>query len=140
MKTLDEIINNEHYTRLNAQLVQRSIELAGIIRQAMQDAEIDEISRYAVRTISSNAGYSDTSLYITAVKGTEAGRETLYFNLEKSASSYFCNDLHCWIEAAKGRARLTFLRDARSLLDEIDAIKQRRIADIEDALKAAVNI
>ena len=140
MKTLDEIINNENYERLNGALVSRSIELAEKIRKAMRSAEVTEVGDYSIRTVRSNSGFSDTALYIAAEVDTVWETCTEYRSLENSTSGYYCNDFHRWIEAAKGRDRLKFLNDARSILDEIESIKQRRIASVEDALKAVANL
>ena len=135
MKTLDEIINNENYKRLNRALIDRSIELATKIHEAMRSAEITEIGDYSIRTVKSHSGYSDTSLYILAQ--TESDYETYpeYRSLEDRTSRYYCNDFNCWIEAAKGKDRLKFLNDAKSILNEIYTIKQERIANVEKALK-----
>lgn len=136
MKTLDEIINNANYERLNGALVERSIELAEKIRKAMRSAEISEVGDYSIRTVRSNSGFSDTALYISVEIDTDWGTETGYRSLEDSTSVYYCNDFNCWIEAAKGRDRLKFLNDAKSILEEIDAIKQNRIDDVKNALEA----
>lgn len=136
MKTLDEIINNENYERLNGALVERSIELAEKIREAMRSAEITEIGDYSIRTTSSRSGFSDTSLYVVAKVGNEWGCELEHRNLETTESKYFCNDFNCWIKAAKGKDRLKFLNDARDILNEIESIKQKRMKEVENALNA----
>lgn len=130
MKTLDEIINNENYTRLNKLLVERSIEIAQKIREAMHSADVDRVGDYCIRTVKSNAGYSDTALYL--MTDTDD-----YCCLEREQNGYYCNDYNCYIEAATGRDRLKLLNDARSIIDEIDAIKQQSIANMIDALEAA---
>ena len=140
MKTLDEIINNAEYTRLNGALVDRSIELAEKIREAMRSAEIKEIGDYSIRTVSTRSGFSDTSLYIEAEVESNWGCEPEYRDLESSKSGYYANDFNCWIEAAKGRDRLKFLNDAKSILEKIEAIKQKRMDDVESALKAVENL
>lgn len=58
MKTLDQIINNENYTRLNGALIDRSVELAEKIRKAMVSADIKEIGDYSIRTVRSYSGFS----------------------------------------------------------------------------------
>ena len=140
MKTLDEIINNESYEKLNGALKERTYELAKKIREAMRSAEVTEIGDYSIRTVRSNSGYSDTSLYILAEAGHDYESYPEYRNLEDEKSYYYCNDFHCWIEAAKGKDRLKFLNDAKSILEEIEAIKQKRMADVEEALKATENL
>lgn len=132
MKTIDEIINNEKYKRLNGALVDRSIEIAGKIRQAMQTAEIQQVGDYSIQTVRSNCGYSTTDLYVRV----ECDDYPEYHCLETKISDYYCNDFHCWIEQATGKERLKFLNDAKSVMEKIDAIKQKRIEDVEEALKA----
>ena len=135
MKTLDEIINNSHYEKLNGALVERSIELAEKIRQAMDSAEITEVGDYSIQTVKSGSGFSDTSLYIEIESD-----DLKYHNLESRRSGYYANDFNCWIEAATGRDRLNFLNDACSILEEIDAIKHKRMEDVEKALKSVENL
>lgn len=139
MKTLEEIINNENYKKINTALIDRSIELAGKIREAMQSAEIEEIGDYSIRKVSSNSGFSDTSLYIYCL-GSYDDPEPEYRSLETSESRYYTGDFNCWIEAAKGKDRLKFINDAKSILEEIDAIKQKRMKDIDNALKEVENL
>lgn len=141
MKTLDEIINNENYKKLNGALIDRSIELAEKIREAMRSAEITEIGDYSIRTVrSGRCGYSDTSLYIEAEVESNWGCEPEYHNLEATESKYFCGDFDCWIDAAKGKDRLKFLNDAKSILEEIESIKQKRMEEVEKALKEVESI
>lgn len=140
MKTLDEIINNENYEKINGALVYRSIELAEKIRNAMLSAELTEIGDYSIRTVRSNSGFSDTALYIEVEIDNEYELVTGYRNLETKESRYFVHDFNSWIEAAKGSDRLKFLNDARSIIDEIDNIKQRRVDDVEKALKSVEDL
>ena len=137
MKTLDQIINDGNYNRLNGALVERSKELAKKIRIAMRSAEITEIGDYSILTVKSYSGFSDTALYIRCECDFDGYPETEYRSLEQSTSSYFAGDFNCWVVAAKGRDRLKFLNDARSILDAIDAIKAERIANVEQALIVA---
>lgn len=133
MKTLDEIINNAEYKRLNGALLDRSIELAEKIRKAMVSAEIQSLDVYYIRTVRSRSGDSDTSLYI-AVRDDDGEFE--FRSLEHSDSYYFMRDFNCWITAAEGKDRLKFINDAKMLLSEIDEEKQKRIDDINSALDA----
>lgn len=136
MKTIDEIINNAHYEKLNGALCERTKEIAEKIRDAMYSAEITEIGDYYIRTVQSHSGFTDTILYIETEVDTNWGCDTKYRNLEISKSRYYMNDFNCWIEAANGKDRLKFLNDAKNILEEIDNIKQKRITDIENALKS----
>lgn len=139
MKTLDEIINNAPYEKLNGSLIDRSIELAKKIRLAMTSAEITEIGDYSIHTVRSHSGHSDTSLYIEAESDGFSDYPD-YRCLEWTRSHYFVGDIDCWVDAAKGRDRLKFLNDARSILEEIEAIKQKRMTDVELALKTVENL
>lgn len=136
MKTLDEIINNENYKKLNGALIDRSIELAEKIREAMRSAEITELGDYSIRTVSSHSGFSDTSLYIEVDVESNWGGETEYRCLETSESRYLMNDFNCRIKAAKGKDRLKFLNDAKDIINEIETIKQKRMKEVENALNA----
>ena len=138
MKT--EIINNENYTKLNDALVERSIGLAEKIREAMRSAEIEEIGDYSIRTVRTNSGFSDTALYIEAAVDSNWGAIPEYHSLETTESRYYMGDFNCWIEAAKGKDRLKFLNDAKSILEEIDKIKQKRMSEVENALKVVEDL
>lgn len=129
MKTLDEIINNEKYEKLNGALVVRSIELAAKVRQAFYSADIEKLGDYSIGTVKSRSGYSDTSLYIL----TENGE---YRSLENDVTHYFAGDYNCEILAARGCDRLQFLNCAKSILAKIDAIKEKRIKEISEALES----
>lgn len=135
MKTLDEIINNKNYTKLNGALVERSIELAEKIRDAMMSAEIKEIGDYSIRTVRTCSGFTNTSLYIYADDSEPEHR-----SLENSKSGYYIGDYNCWVQAAKGKDRLKFLNDAKSILEEIDKIKQERMSEVENALKVVEDL
>ena len=140
MKTLDEIINNAPYEKLNGALIERSMELAEKIRQAMRSAEITEVGDYSIRTVRTRSGFSDTALYIEVESNDYWRSEPEYHSLEQTTSGYYTGDFNCWIQAANGRERLKFLNDARSIIEEIDAIKQKRMEDVEKALKSVENI
>lgn len=140
MKTLDEIINNENYTKLNGALVERSIELAEKIREAMRSAEIEEIGDYSIRTVRTHSGFSSTALYIEAAVDSNWGGILEFHSLETSESGYYTGDFNCWIHAAKGKDRLKFLNDAKSILEEIDKIKQKRMSEVENALKVVEDL
>ena len=133
MKTLDEIINNERYEKLNGALVARSIELAKKVRQAMWSAEVEEVGDYSIKTVKSRSGFSDESLYIL----TESGE---YRSLEADVTHYFAGDYNCRILAARGCDRLQFLNCARTVLDKIDAIKEKRIKEINEALEESAKL
>lgn len=139
MKTIDEIINNAPYERLNGALIDRSKELAEKLRLAMDSAEIKEIGDYSIRTVRTHSGFSDTSLYIE-VETDGPYNYPEHRCLEKTISSYYTGDFNCWIEAAEGRDRLKFLNDALSILEEIQDIKQKRMTDVEKALKTVENL
>lgn len=140
MKTLDEIINNAEYERLNGALVSRSYELAQKIRMAMRSAELTGVGDYSIRTITTRSGFSYTSLYIEAEIESDWGCEPEYHDLELSESSYYTGDFNCWIEAADGKDRLKFLNDAKSILEEIESIKQKRMTDVESVLEAVKDL
>lgn len=133
MKTLDEIINNERYEKLNGALVARSIELAKKVHQAMDSADVEKIGDYFIRTVKSRSGYSDTSLYIL----TENGE---YRSLEDDETHCFAGDYNCKILAARGCDRLQFLNCAKSILAEIDAIKEKKIKEISEALEESADL
>ena len=127
-KTIDQIINNENYTRLNEALKQRSIEIAEIIRKEMNKLQINEIGDYKVCGVKSS-GFSEE--YLGMLKYDGCG----YTSLERTKSCYFVNDFNCWIEAATTKDRIQFLNAARSIFDKIDRIKESRCEEIEEVLK-----
>lgn len=106
----------------------------------MQSAEVSEIGDYSIRTINTHSGFTDTSLYIEVEARDYWRNDPEFHSLEQKKSCYYVGDFNCWIEAATGRERLKFLNDAISLLEEIDTIKQKRMEEVEKALKAVENI
>lgn len=139
MKTIDEIINNAPYIKLNGALIDRSKELAQKIRQAMDSAEITEIGDYFIRTVRTHSGFSITSLYIE-VETDGPYNYPEYRSLEHTQSFYYAGDFGARIEAAEGRDRLKFLNDALSIIEDIDDIKKKRMTDVEKALKTVENL
>lgn len=133
MKTLDEIINNENYKKLNSALISRSIELAEKVRQAFYSAEVKKIGDYSIGIVKSRSGYNDESLYIL----TETGE---YRSLEAIETHYLAGDYNCRILAARGCDRLQFLNCVRTILDKIDAIKEKRIKEINEALEESAKL
>lgn len=133
MKTLDEIIKNGRYEKLNGALVARSIELADKVRQAMWSAEVEKVGDYSIKTVISRSGISVECLYIL----TESGE---YRCLEADGTIYFAGDYNCRILAARGCDRLQFLNCARTILDKIEAIKEKRIKEINEVLEKTENL
>lgn len=126
-KSIDQIINNENYVKLNDALKDRSEEIAHIVRKELVKLEIEEIGDYSVRTVITRAGGSDTSLYILDEDGK-------YRCLELEKSQYLEGDFNCWIDTATTKQRIQFLNSAREILDRIDEIKNKRCEQIEAAL------
>lgn len=122
-KTIDQIINNEYYTRLNKALKDRSIEIAKIIRKEMNKLQINKIGDYKVCEVKGEE-------YLGMLQDYGEG----YTSLERTESCYYAGDFKCWIEAATTKQRIQFLNAARSIFDKIDEIKNKRCADIESVL------
>ena len=104
-KTVDQIVNNENYVRLNKALEDRSVEIASLLRKEMQKLHIEEIGDYSVRTVRSRSGYSYTSLYIVT-------DDLEYNSLENTKSCYYCGYFNCWIQAETTQQRIQFLNSA----------------------------
>lgn len=132
MKTLDEIINNAEYKRLNGALLDRSFELAEKIRLAMESAELESIGNYVIRTVKARSGFSDTTLNIV---GRNDDGYPVYRSLEHDNSFYFTNDFSALIQAATGKDRLKFVNDAKKLLIWINDYKSKRMEAIKSALE-----
>lgn len=132
-KSIDEIVNDENYTRLNEALKDRSIEIAKIIHNEMDKLQISEIGDYKICEVKTNSGFSEE--YLGMLEDDGYG----YTSLERTKSCYYAGDYNCWIEAAKTKNRIQFLNAARSIFDAIDEIKKNRCAEINSALSETEN-
>ncbi len=132
-KSINEIVNNENYKNLNEALIDRSIEIAGIIRNEMNKLQISEIGNYKICEVKSHSGFSEE--YLGMLEDNVHG----YTSLERTKSCYYTGDYNCWIEAATTRDRIQFLNAARSIFDAIDEIKENRCAEINFVLSETEN-
>lgn len=133
-KSIDEIVNNENYTRLNEALRDRSIEIAKIVRNEMYKLDIIEIGDYKIIEVKSNGFYNE---YLGMIK---EGNGNEYVSLEDKKSYYFAGDYNRWIEAAKAQDRIQFLNAAKDIFEEIDKIKENRCKSIEFLLNETSDI
>lgn len=127
-KTIDEIINNENYERLNNALIDRSIEIAGVIRNEMLHIQVSEIGDYRVNKVKSRSGQTYSYLEMLTDDGA-------YKSLEDSECYCYAGDYNLLIRPATTRMRINFLNAASSIFSEIDRIKEERIKEIENLLK-----
>lgn len=137
-KTIDEIVNNANYERLNEALKERSLEIAEIIRNEMQKLNIKEIGDYRIITVRTRSGFSDTELYI--LNETDCWCDKDYNALETTKSEYYCGDFNCYITAATTQQRIQFLNDAKEIFETIDKIKEERVKKIDQVLKDTSDI
>lgn len=135
-KSIDEIVNNENYTRLNEALRDRSVEIAEIVRKEMRKLNIIEIGDYKIIEVKSHSGFYNEYLGII----TEGEYGYKYVSLEDRKSFYYAGDFNCWIEAAKTQDRIQFLNAAKAIFEKIDKIKENRCKTIESLLNETSDI
>lgn len=138
MKTIDQIINNENYKKLNAALVNRVIEIAEKIKEECLKLDLDDCDSFRlggytfqVRETKSRSGYSQYNLYMYT--------ERDFVAIDEITSYYYMNDFNCWIRASNNSEKLQFLQHAKAIFADIDAEKEERCESIESALKETEN-
>ena len=139
MKTIDEIINNENYKKLNNALIERVIEIAEKIKNECFKLDLDDCDSFRlggctfqVRKVESNSGYYQYNLYMDT--------ERDYVAIDEKSSYYYMNDFNCWIKASNNSEKLYFLQHAKAIFADIDAEKKDRCKSIETALKDTENL
>lgn len=138
MKTIDQIVNNENYKKLNTALVERVIEIAEKIKEECFKLGLDDCDSFKlggctfqIRKVKSNSGYYQYNLYIDTERGLVA--------IDEKSSYYYMNDFNCWIKASNNSEKLYFLQHAKVIFADIDAEKEDRCKSIESALTDTEN-
>lgn len=138
MKTIDQIINNENYKKLNAALVERVIEIAEKIKEECFKLDFDDCDSFRlggctfrIDKVKSNSGYYQYNLYMYTERDCVA--------IDEKSSYYYMNDFNCWIKASNNSEKLYFLQHAKAIFADIDAEKEERCESIESALKETEN-
>lgn len=138
MKTIDEIINNENYKKLNNALIERVIEIAEKIKEECIKLDLDDCDSFRlggctfqIHKTKSNSGYSQYNLYMYTERDLVA--------IDEKSSYYYMNDFNCWIRASNNSEKLQFLQHAKAIFADIDAEKEERCKSIESALKETEN-
>lgn len=134
MKTIDEIINNENYKKLNNALIERVIEIAEKIKEECIKLDLDDYDSFKlgdctfkIGKVKCNSGYYQYNLYMYTERGLVA--------IDEKSSYYYMNDYNCWIKASNNSEKLQFLQHAKAIFADIDAEKEERCKSIETALK-----
>ena len=135
-KSIDEIVNNENYTKLNEALRDRSVEIAEIVRNEMRKLNIIEIGDYKIIEVKSRSGFNYEYLGMI----TENGYDYEYVSLEDRDSYYYAGDFNCWIKAARTQDRIQFLNATKEIFEKIDEIKESRCEKIKTLLEETSNI
>jgi hypothetical protein len=131
MRTLEEIINRNDYSRLTVTLNKRVQQLAKLVRNKMVDLDLAELKNfpYAIRTLhtSSCGDYS--------FLGNEYGE-----SLEDNSNYYYCGDFNARVYAALNRSKLGFLNNAKAILQELDETETRQVEEINKAIDGTKEI
>ena len=135
-KSIDEIVNNKNYIKLNEALRDRSVEIAEIVRNEMRKLNIIEIGDYKIIEVKSRSGFHYEYLGMI----TENGYDYEYVSLENRDSYYYTGDFNCWIEAARTQDRIQFLNATKEIFEKIDEIKENRCEKIKTVLEETSNI
>ncbi len=130
MKTLEEIIKNADYKRLNAALTDRAVELALKLKEALI-------------TINFEGGFlGGCWLYLEEKRCSVSTDYFLYIEssglrgcLSTYKSYYYGGDFNCWVSAATSKLRLIFLNNAKNIFAGLEKMQNEINAEIEKALE-----
>jgi hypothetical protein len=130
MRTLEEIINRQDYTKLTYDLNKRVQQLAKVVRNKMVELDLYELKNYyyQIRTLHSSCG--DYSFL-----GNEYGE-----SLEDNGDYYYCGDYNARVYAASNRSKLGFLNNVKSILQELDETETRQVEEINKAIDGTKEI
>ncbi|CDD32341.1 unknown [Bacteroides sp. CAG:714] len=126
MKTLDEILKRDDYSRLSERLKERVEELAKKIRIKMYQLDLDSLGDIHIRTVTSHrCGYSEDFL------ATNEGHDLESVN----RSYYYCNDYSLYVKGASNKEALGFLNRIKQYIETLDEIETEKSQAIEKALE-----
>lgn len=133
MKTIDQIINNENYKKLNNALIERVIAIAEKIKEECIKLDLDDYDSFKLGGCTFKigkvkcSGYYQYNLYMYTERDLVA--------IDETNSYYYMNDYNCWVKASNNSEKLQFLQHAKAIFADIDAEKEERCKSIESALK-----
>lgn len=151
MKTLDEIINRQDYVRMNSALIARAHELAVIIRDKMLQIDMKEsqaVPCVALKEIFrvSNGNRFSCGMSI-CYRVLISDPEDRYYNILSGGdqfSYYSIDERTSWDESvnreADSKMLLYFLNNVRNILNEIDALESKKVAEMKKAIAETSNI
>lgn len=126
MRTLDEILKRDDYSRLTEQLKERVKEIAKNIRIKMYQLDLDCLGDICIRTVTSHrCGYSDDFL------ATSEGHDLESVN----HSYYYCNDYSLYVKGASNKEAIGFLNRVKQYIEMLDEIETEKSQKIEKALQ-----
>ena len=134
MRTLEEIINRNDYTRLTHDLNGRVQELAKVVRNKMVELDLYELKNYyyQIRTLHSSCGdYSYLECYED---------EELEGSLEDNSSFCYCGDFNARVCAASNKSKLIFLNNVKAILQELDETETKQVEEINKAIDGTKEI
>lgn len=151
MKTIDEIINRQDYVRMNNALIARAHEVAVIIRDKMNQIDmkasksapciaLKEIFRY------SNGERFSCGLSLCYRVAITDPEDRYYCQLDgcKPFRYYSLDERTSWNESvndeADSKMLLYFMNNVRTILDEIDELETKKVAEMEKAINETANI
>ena len=136
MKTLDELIKRDDYKVVTSKLRKRCVELAEKLLKAAQMVDLDEKEEFqlggltfTIRTLKPRCGFSEDVIYLHYNGVMEViNRETSY---------YFCNDYNFFVNSASNRAFLTFLNKAKAVFEDLEAVQDELVKEMNVSLTNA---
>jgi hypothetical protein len=133
MRTLEEIINRQDYTKLTYDLNRRVQQLAKVVRNKMVELDLYELKNYpyAIRTLHSSCG---------AYSYLDCEDEELGGSLEDNGDYYYCGDYNARVYAASNRSKLGFLNNVKAILQELDETETKQVEEINKAIDGTKEI
>lgn len=130
-KSLDAILNRKDYKRLTEQLKERVSEIAKLIREKMEELDLQTLELNHIELAICSEGYDWRTYYYLAIsydKYTNASLEDLgqTIHLEK--------DCPCEINGANNNLGLIFLNHAKDFIEKLGEIEDHKVAAVSKAL------
>lgn len=139
MKTLQQIIERNDYVRINKAMRERVREIAEIIRNKMDDLDIEQGCDGGV-TIKHGIEWHDYSVCAFKTNATTdyflcaRCAQGYFYNLENDFEGYWRGDFGCFMVPASPKLLVMFLNDVQQILEKLDAIETKKVSEIENAL------
>lgn len=129
-KSLDAILNRKDYKRLTEQLKERVSEIAKLIRDKMEELDVDTVYGDGLKIIASKyyACFGEFDYLTVDHYGDTESLE------EPGCDYYFAGNFGSHIQGVPNKRALQFLNGAKAIIEQLSEIEDQQVADVSKAL------